>query len=351
MKKFPIIIGAGIVIAAGLILWGVFNNNDNQNPQTNQNQPAQGGGGLDLELDKNLDPFSIQGMRAKEYSSDITVEQDLGNKGKFHSYIVSYPSDGLKVRALMNVPTSAKPEGGHPVLLLNHGFIPPTTYSTLNSYKAFADFYSNNGYLVLKAYYRGHDQSEGEGQSAHLAPDYITDVLNLIDAIKKHPDANPNKIGIWGHSMGGGITLRALVVNKDIKAAVLVAGVVASPQKFYEYWEKNKNSSAIPGWIKDTGNTILERVKTPQENPEYYDSISAYKYLDDVQAPVSIHHGTRDNSVPLEFSEELNAALKTANKDVEYFVYQNADHNLAGSARSPFLQRSLDFLNRHLKSN
>ena len=293
---------------------------------------------------EELHPLMIESLRKRNYDSQITVEQDLGDQGAFRSYIISYPSDGLKLRALMNVPDSPKPAGGFPVLFLNHGFIEPSRYSTVSSYKAFADFYSRNGFLVLKPDYRGHDDSEGQAMGGHSNPDYTVDVLSLLNAIKKHPDANPTKIGMWGHSMGGGITLRSVVVSKDIKASMLVAGVVASPQRFADYAVEHADDPRIPGYIRNNAELIRGLIE------QFSDKISPYAYLDFVEGPVSIHHGTADTSVPLEFSQEIKVALEKAGKSVEYFEYPNADHNLANAGARPlFLQRSLEFFNKNLK--
>lgn len=343
-------LGQFILAAAILIIAFNFGNIfKNRNSNQLSHIPVDIGGGLG-EQTVEADPFSIVGIKNKEYhGSDLVVEQDMGNKGKFHSFIVSYISDGNKLRSIMNVPNSPKPENGYPVLILAHGFIPPDTYSTISSYKAFTDYYSNNGFLVFKPDYRGHDDSEGIAVSAHLSPDYVTDVLNLISSVKNRTDADKNNMAIWGHSMGGGIALKVITVDPSIKAALLVAGVVASPQKFFEYWDQNKDAKNIPAWIKTTGVSITVSHGTPVTNPEYWSGISPYTYLDDIKANVSIHHGTADASVPIIFSEEINTALKEKNKSVEYFVYAGADHNLAGSARSLFLSRSLEFLNNNLK--
>lgn len=299
---------------------------------------------------KDLDPYTIEALRQREYPySDIVIERELGDQGVFKSYIVSYKSDGLKLYALMNVPDSPKPEGGFPVIILNHGFIEPTLYDTVNSYKSYMDQYSRQGFLVLKPDYRGHDKSAGEPVSAHISADYMVDVLNAVSAVKKYPDANPNKIGMWGHSMGGGITLRALAVSKDIKAAALLAGVVASPTSFYNYWQQNINTPRVPSWIKENGDRTLNQFGTPDSNPDLWNAISPYTFISDFSAPVQIHHGTADTDVPIVFSEELNKALVDAGKPVEYFVYLNGDHNLAGAARSPVLSRTIDFFRNKMQ--
>lgn len=295
-------------------------------------------------IPEELHPMMIEALRERDYTSQITIEQDLGDMGAFRSYIISYPSEGLKVRALMNVPDAPKPAGGWPVLFLNHGFIEPSNYSITSSYKAFMDYYSRNGFLVLKPDYRGHDDSEGEAQGGHTNPDYTVDVLSLLDAIKKYPDANPEKIGMWGHSMGGSITLRAIVVSKDIKASMLVAGVVASPKSFVQYGIDHKDDPRAPGYIRNNADFVNALIG------QFAERISPYAYLDFIAGPVSVHHGTADASVPLEFSHEIRDALQAAGKSVEYYEYPNADHNLANAGSRPlFLQRSLDFFNKNLK--
>jgi dipeptidyl aminopeptidase/acylaminoacyl peptidase len=149
--------------------------------------------------------------------------------------------------------------------------------------------------------------------------------------------------------MGGGITLRAMVVSHNIKAGALLAGVVASPQSFYRYWQQKINDPSVPSWIKENGNRTLNEFGTPDANPELWNSISPYTYLDDITAPIQIHHGTADKDVPIVFSEELNNALEAVGKQVEYFVYQNGDHNLAGAARGPVLTRTFEFFKQILK--
>ena len=59
-----------------------------------------------------------------------------------------------------------------------------------------------------------------------------TDVLNLISSLSSLPQADPNRIGMWGHSMGGGVTMRAIIVDERVKAAVLYAPISANEEDF-----------------------------------------------------------------------------------------------------------------------
>lgn len=62
--------------------------------------------------------------------------------------------------------------------------------------------------------------------------------MNALASLKKYKDADPDRIGMWGHSMGGGITLRSMVVSKDIKADVIWAGVVGSYSDLLNNWRR-----------------------------------------------------------------------------------------------------------------
>src|SRR5215510_11847035 len=174
-------------------------------------------------------PLQISAMRAREYpGSDVIIESVLDPGVNYNRYIVSYLSDGLKIYALMTIPNGEKPPTGWPVIIFNHGFIPPDIYVTTERYVAYVDLIARNGYIVFRSDYRGHGNSEGEARGAYSNPDYTVDVLNAVASMKKNPDADPNRIGMWGHSMGGYITLRSMVITSDVKVGVIWAGVVGS---------------------------------------------------------------------------------------------------------------------------
>src|SRR5512133_2318697 len=76
-------------------------------------------------------PLQIDAMRARDYpGSDIVIERVLDPGVNYNRYYVSYLSDGLKIYALMPVPNGQKPPTGWPVVIFNHGYIPPAVYRT-----------------------------------------------------------------------------------------------------------------------------------------------------------------------------------------------------------------------------
>ncbi|MCC6455714.1 MAG: alpha/beta fold hydrolase [Caldilineaceae bacterium] len=296
-------------------------------------------------------PLSIEYLREQEYpGSPITIEQTLTAGSSYNRYLVSYQSEGLKIYAYMTVPFGTKPATGWPVIIFNHGYIPPTVYRPTERYIAYQHAFAANGYIVLRPDYRGHADSEGEAGGAYSDPGYTIDVLNAISSIKAYADADPNRMGLWGHSMGGYITARAMVVRDDIKAGVIWAGVVGSYPDMLESWtRRNTVPSSIPQRSRRWRQVLVEQYGSPEENPEFWASISANSFLEDLSGPVQLHHGTADADVPVLFSELLYKEILAAGKVAEYYVYEGDDHNLATNLNTA-LQRSVAFFDQHVKN-
>jgi dipeptidyl aminopeptidase/acylaminoacyl peptidase len=295
-------------------------------------------------------PLEISAMRAREYpGSDIVVETVLDPGVNYDRYYVSYLSEGLKIYALMTVPMGEKPATGWPVVIFNHGFIPPDVYVSTERYIAYVDLIARSGYIVLRSDYRGHGNSEGEARGAYGSPDYTVDVLNAVASMKRHPDADPNRIGMWGHSMGGYITLRSMVITQDIKAGVIWAGVVASYPDLLSRWRRGAGSSVTPTPSPRSWRLFLiNQYGSPEQNPAFWNSISANSYLGDLSGPIQLHHGTADEDVPLEFSELLYYQMLDAQQYVELYKYEGDNHNISNYFGAA-MQRTIEFFDRYVK--
>ena len=289
-------------------------------------------------------------MRARDYpGSDIVIETVLDPGVNYNRYYVSYRSEGLKIYALMTVPNGEKPATGWPVIIFNHGYIPPDVYVTTERYVAYVDLIARSGYIVFRSDYRGHANSEGEARGAYSTPDYTVDVLNAVASMKKYPAADPHRIGMWGHSMGGYITLRAMVITKDIKAGVIWAGVVASYPDLLTKWRRRPGASTVPTPRPGSWRfSLVDEYGSPEENPEFWDSISANSYLSEISGPVQLHHGTADADVPLEFSELLFYQMLEAQQYIEFYKYDGDNHNISNYF-STAMQRTIEFFDRYLK--
>lgn len=283
--------------------------------------------------------------------SVITVEETLAPGSNYNRYLVSYLSEGLKINAYMTVPLGAQPATGWPAIIFNHGYIPPTIYRSTERYIAYQDAFARNGYIVFRPDYRGHAFSEGEANGAYGSPGYTIDVLNALASVEADARVDPNRIGMWGHSLGGYITLRAMVVNDDIKAGVIWAGVVGDYADMLENWRRNPSviPTAIPQSARRWRDDLVAQMGTPAENPFYWNSISANSYLDTLSGPVQLHHGTADEDVPVAFSRTLQDQIAAAGGTVEYFEYPGDNHNLSNSL-STALERSVAFFDKYVKN-
>lgn len=296
------------------------------------------------------DPMSIQYMRAQEYpGSDIVVQSELERGANYRRYYAWYESEGLKIYGLLTIPDGEMPEGGWPAIIFNHGYIPPDVYRTTERYIAYVDRIARSGYIVYRIDYRGHDRSEGEANGAYGSPDYTIDVLNAVASIKKHPQVNPEKIGMWGHSMGGYLTLRSMVITKDIKVGVIWAGVVASYPDLIYNWRRTGNFTPSPsssgrGWR----GRWIETYGTPEENPDFWAAVSANTYVADLSGPLQLHHGTADEDVPLAFSIRLAEEVRAVGGIADLYTYEGDNHNISRYFTTA-MDRTIAFFDQYLK--
>jgi dipeptidyl aminopeptidase/acylaminoacyl peptidase len=237
-------------------------------------------------------------------------------------------------------------------VVFNHGFFPPQVYRTTERYILYTDAFSRNGYIVFKSDYRGHGSSEGRAAGGYGAPDYVVDVMNALSSVRTLPDADPNRVGMWGHSMGGYITLRAMVMTPTIKAAVIWGGVVGSYQDMLYNWGRPPTPELTapagpngPSWR----NQMIRDYGTPDQNPGFWASISANTYLADLSGPVQLQHSVTDEEVPVQMSITLAQEIKDAGGSVELYTYPGDDHNISRNLGTA-LSRSVAFFDKYVKN-
>ena len=107
----------------------------------------------------------------------------------------------------INIP---KGEGPFPVIFMFHGHVDPKEYATLDYSVRYADALAEAGYIVLHPNLRGYAPSPPANNSLGIGD--TVDALNLIALVRQQAgsdgllkSADKERIGLWGHSMGGGI--------------------------------------------------------------------------------------------------------------------------------------------------
>lgn len=308
---------------------------------------------------KEIDsPISILKLRNKEIESPkYVVEQKLPNGSNYEKYIVSYLSEGEKIFALLTIPLSSKPEKGFPAIIFNHGYIPPNSYRTLGSYNDYVDYLARNGFVVLKIDMRGHGNSEGVASGTYFSATYTIDLISALKSLQKSEIVNPNRIGVWGHSMSGNLVLRSMLVSDDIKAGVIWAGAVYSYEDFKKYRISDSSYAARPAMqINENpnrdNNPEIQKIRDEKAeidfNSDYWKAISLTQNLEYLKNPIQIHHSINDSVVNIGYSRDLEEILKKYNKSYEYYEYAGGGYNITGIYFNQAMKRTVEFFNKNL---
>ncbi len=292
------------------------------------------------------DPVSLPALSEKTYDGrDLTVGQVLDRNEAYTRHFITYKSGALTISGIMNVPSGTPPAGGFPVLVLNHGYIDPAIYTNGRGLKREQDYLARRGYAVLHPDYRNHAQSDKDPEAdIRFRLGYVEDVINLVYAVRQSglPYLDGTRVGMLGHSMGGGVTTNILVTQPDlVRAAVLFAPVSADQADNFQRWTRSR---------PETADRITTFYGTPDDNAPFWRNISAIHFLDRVRAPVLLHHGTADDSVPVEWSDRLAEALRNAGKEVTYHVYPGQPHEFT-IAWLTVMERTTAFFDRHVKGD
>jgi len=327
-------------------------------------------------IEELIFPFTIDGLRAHKYQSGkIHIRSTLDETEKYTSYLIDYPSDGLTITGVMQIPTG---DGPFPVIIMNHGFFARTVYSSGDGTDRSSAFLAEHGYLTLASDYRSWGDSDTDNSFFYSG--LVIDVINLMNAIPSIPQADPTRIGMWGHSMGGGVTLKALTViggletsrgeqwdhpaRLDIKAAVLYSTVSADTVDLINRWGMGCFGDILEGeQIIGCNSSDVISIDLPMNVQNAYrfaasdadtlKQISPIYHLDQVTAPVQIHFGTEDGKTsagtPPEWSVKLTQALRDEGKYAEMYQYEGEGHSFIGQPWFDFMIRTLRFFDRYLK--
>jgi dipeptidyl aminopeptidase/acylaminoacyl peptidase len=288
-------------------------------------------------------PISVQALINKRYDGrDLKIGRLLADYGAYQRYIVTYRGDGLKISGVMNVPDG---KGPFPVLVLNHGYIDPDIYSPGQGMRREHDYLARQGYVVLHTDYRGHASSDNDKNTDYeLRLPYVVDTINAVKAVKssKLPFLDKNRVGWLGRSMGGGVTLTALVVQPGLVDAAVIYASVSSLAA--DNWKKFSRPSEDRA---STNRRIARTYGLPDDSPEFWRAASARPYFDRVTEPLLVHHGTQDNTCPIGWSEATVKALKAEGKDVTFVRYRGEGHTFGGQWQRS-IERTVDFFDKHL---
>lgn len=294
--------------------------------------------------------MTIPYLRERPYKSSLGEMEQVGSNASYTSYLTSYTSDGLRVNGLLLKPAGEQPNGGWPAIVFVHGYIPPTLYKTQGQYADYIDYIARNGFVVFKIDLRGHADSEGEAGGGYFGSDYVVDTLNARAALQASGFVNPNKVGLWGHSMAGNVTMRAMAAKPEIPATVIWAGAV------YTYLDQIKYGIDDNSYRPPENNTNRLRRRQqlraahgdPTANSPFWKQVAVTDYLNDLKGAIEIHHAVDDTVVNIGYSRDLMKLLDATSVPHQLFEYPTGGHNISGSSFNQAMERTVEFYKERL---
>ncbi|MDN5217376.1 S9 family peptidase [Fulvivirgaceae bacterium BMA12] len=245
--------------------------------------------------------------------------------------------DGVKLDGFMLKPYNFDPSKKYPVLFYVYG--EPAGQTVLDrwgwSNYLWHTMLTQQGYIIISLDNRGTPSPKGSAWRkvvyGSLGVMSSQDQANGLKAImKQHDFVDPDRIGIWGWSGGGSMTLNMLFRYPDLyKTGMSVAPV--SNQLLYD-------------------NIYQERyMGLPWENKEGYKNGSPVTYAKNLKGNLLLVHGTGDDNVHYQNTEVLINELVKHNKIFSLMSYPNRSH---GIYERPNTSRHLrEILTHYLKNN
>jgi dipeptidyl aminopeptidase/acylaminoacyl peptidase len=309
-----------------------------------------------------LQPYTIAGLRQRSFPTNrVVVSSPTTETDIFRRYAISYQSEGLRITGTMQVPVVGHPP--FPVVVMNHGYFNREEYHSGDGTDRAAEYLNKHGYLTLSSDYRSWGGS-AIGPSLYYSG-LVIDVVNLMNGIASIPEADPKRIGLWGHSMGGGVTMKVLMLLTPAKAAVLYSTVSADDADVLGRWGLGCIGDILAGehQLGCNSSDVIPLDLPPELIKAYYESsldatalreTSPIYHLDLVSVPVQIHYGTADGKTsagtPPEWSQKLFKAFEKAGKPAQLFGYDGELHSFNGDAWIAFMERSARFFDEYVKN-
>ncbi len=247
-------------------------------------------------------------------------------------------ADGLNIHAYLTLPPFRDAKN-LPLIVLPHGGPEDRDYIDFD-WKTQA--LASQGYAVLQPNFRG---STGYGQDfidaghGEWGRKMQTDLSDGVRYLAGKGIVDPKRVAVFGASYGGYAALAGATLDPGLyRCAVSVAGV-SDLKAMIDFEMQNSvinNSSRVMYLKRFLG------------DPKTYGDLSPAQQANKCDCPVMLVHGTDDTVVPIDQSQRMERALKSAGKDVEFITYKGQDHwEDLPSSRVAMMQAIVDFLQKH----
>ena len=256
------------------------------------------------------------------------------------SQLVTYKSfDGRLISAFVWIPFNLKRDGTAAAVVMPHG---GPTGQTLDTFNSRAMLLASRGFVVIAPNVRGSTGYGMEFQKANyqdLGGADLKDEIAGVDFLKATGFIDTKKVGIWGGSYGGFMTLMAIGKTPAV-------------------WSAAVDEYGILNWytmLQHEDPQLQEYEKSllgdPEKDRAVYEATSPLKYIRDERAPLLVLQGERDIRVPIEEAQQVVAILKKEGHTVDAVYYPEEGHGfIKREHQIDELTRSVEWLERYLQN-
>jgi dipeptidyl aminopeptidase/acylaminoacyl peptidase len=264
-----------------------------------------------------------------EAPKPITHDND-GLHAAAMQHDINWKSDGLDVQGWLLSPTDVQPGKTYPMILLVHGG-PAGVVTPHFLWDEMTAGWLRSGYFVFQPNPRG-SYGQGEAFTKANVKDFgggdLRDDLAGIDAVEKSFPVDDKRLGIYGHSYGGFMTMWVVTQSQRFKAAAAGAGVAD--------WTAYYGQNGIDQWmIPYFGSSVYD-------DATVYDRLSPIRYIKAVRTPTLLYVGERDVECPAEQTREFWHGLKAFGVPTSFVVYADEGHRLMKPENRTDLNRRLE---------
>ena len=255
------------------------------------------------------------------------------------SQMVTYTSfDGTLISALVTMPANLKRDGSNPAIVLPHG---GPTGKTDDYFDDIAAALASRGYIIIAPNFRGSTGYGKAFQTANyddLGGGDLKDVIAAKQFLVASGYVDPKRVGIFGGSYGGFMTLMAIGKAPDeFAAAVQWFGIINWRTMYRDMDEQLKAY-------------LRSLMGTPEENPAGYDRASPLTYIANAKAPLLTIQGDNDIRVPRGQAQEVQDILTAKGSTVETVYYPAEGHGFRKRENQlDSLRRTVEWFDRYLK--
>ncbi len=251
--------------------------------------------------------------------------------------------DGLEIPAYLTLPVG-KPGRNLPVIVMPHG---GPWARDIWGYDPFTQFLANRGYAVFQPNFRAStgfgkkflnagNKQWGTGAMQH-------DITDGVNYLIKEGIADQSRVGIFGVSYGGYATLAGLAFTPELYAVgvsyVGPSNLITLFQSIPPYWESFKAELEL-------------RMGNP-ETPEGREQLKQQSPLfsaDKMKAPLMVIQGANDPRVKQAESDQIVAALRNKEIDVQYLLAPDEGHGFRKETNRLAVAAALEkFFAQHLQ--